>query len=129
MTQSSLRLAKLLLGFIALAFCAAPVPGDVGGCGQDAQELDPQTFFWSEQSYECEHCRDCDLHSKACDRACGEQLVQAEFPKNCSPLVHDGEVCLRALDNASCDDFAGYMSDTDPSIPTECNFCPPGKQP
>lgn len=123
------RLMKLALGFLALAFCAAPVPGDVGGCGQAAQDLDAPTFFWSKQTYECEHCQACGLETRACARACGQQLVQAEFPKGCAPLVHDGEVCLRALDNGSCDDFSEYMSDTAPSIPTECNFCPERKQP
>ena len=120
---------KLALGFIALAFCAAPVPGDVGGCGQEAQDLDPETFFWSKQAYECQHCRDCSLQTHACERACGNELVQAKFPDGCAPLVHDGEVCLRALDNGSCDDFKQYMSDAAPTIPTECNFCPSGKRP
>jgi hypothetical protein len=129
MSERALRFMKLAIGFVALAFCAAPVPGDVGGCGQEAQDLDPQTFFLRKQAYECDHCRTCELHTMACERACGDELVQAEFPDGCSPLVHDGEVCLRALDNGSCDDFKGYMSDSAPTIPTECNFCPAGKQP
>jgi hypothetical protein len=120
---------KLAVSFIALAFCAAPVPGDVGGCGQEVQELDRETFFWSLQRIECDHCRECGLSTDACQRACGDVLVQSEFPENCLPLVHDGEVCLRALNDGSCDDYRGYMSDSDPSIPTECNFCPPGDQP
>jgi hypothetical protein len=129
MKKLAVQLTKVVLGFIALAFCAAPVPGDVGGCGQDAQELDPTTFFWSLQSTECEHCRECELTSAACGRACGETLLQETFPKDCAPLVHDGEVCLRALQNGSCDDFSEYMSDSSPSIPTECDFCPPGGRP
>jgi hypothetical protein len=40
------------------------------------------------------------------------------------PLVHDGEVCLRALDDAACEDYLEYMSDVAPTVPTECNFCP-----
>ena len=123
------RWMKLAVGFIALAFCAAPVPGDVGGCGQDLQELDRETFFWSLQGIECDHCRDCGLTTAACERACGDVLVQSEFPEDCVPLVHDGEVCLRALDDGSCDDYLDYMSDSAPSIPTECNFCPPGGKP
>lgn len=115
---------KVTLGFIALAFCAAPVPGDVGGCGQEAQELDPQTFFWSLQHYQCERCRDCDLTTRACERACKEELAQSEFPADCAPLVHDGEVCLRAMENGSCDEYTEYMSDSAPTIPTECDFCP-----
>lgn len=115
---------KIAVAFLTLAFCAAPVPGDVGGCGQEPQELDPETFFWSKQNIECEHCRDCELTSKACQRACGDSLVQAAFPEACAPLVHDGEVCLRALDDGSCDDFRSFMSDQSPQVPSECAFCP-----
>ena len=129
MKHRAVQLTKFALGFIALAFCAAPVPGDVGGCGQEPQELDPATFFWSLQGTECDHCRQCALTTAGCERACGETLVQSEFPKDCVPLVHDGEVCLRALQNGSCDDFREYMSDSAPSIPTECDFCPAGGQP
>jgi hypothetical protein len=120
---------KLVLGFIALSFCAAPVPGDVGGCGQEAQELDPRTFFWSKQDIECEQCRACGIRTRACERACREELAQSEFPKDCVPLVHDGEVCLRALLDGSCSDFESYMSDGEPTAPTECNFCPVGGKP
>ena len=115
---------KLLLGFLALAFCAAPVPGDVGGCGQEAQDLDPIVFFSSKQNVECAHCQECEILSIACQRACEDVLAQSEFPETCAPLVHDGEVCLRALDDGSCEDFLGYMSDVAPTVPTECNFCP-----
>ncbi|RYZ03910.1 MAG: hypothetical protein EOO73_26190 [Myxococcales bacterium] len=121
-----MRALKFAVGFIALAFCAAPTPGDIGGCGQEAQELDPRTFFWSLQDSQCEQCRDCGIDTAACERACGEVLLETEFPENCVPLVHDGEVCLRALQQASCSDSREYMSDTEPSIPTECNFCPAG---
>ena len=128
MKSGPLPLTKVVLGFIALAFCAAPVPGDVGGCGQEPQELDPETFFWSLQGTECDHCRQCGLRTAACERACAETLVQTTFPQDCAPLVHDGEVCLRALQNGSCDDFREYMSDSSPSIPTECDFCSAGGQ-
>jgi hypothetical protein len=121
--------SKLAVGFIAVAFCAAPTPGDVGGCGQEPQELDPETFFWSLQASECTQCRDCSVSTAACQSACADVLRQREFPENCVPLVHDGEVCLRALQQASCGDIREYMSDSEPSIPTECNFCPPGGSP
>lgn len=124
-----LQVTKLALGFVALAFCAAPTPGDVGGCGQEPQELDPATFFWSLQASECSACRDCELGTAACQRACANVLSQSEFPENCVPLVHDGEVCLRALQQASCSDMREYMSDSEPTIPTECNFCPAGGGP
>jgi hypothetical protein len=39
-------------------------------------------------------------------------------------LVHDGEVCLNALDAASCDDYEQYVANQGATIPTECNFCP-----
>lgn len=129
MTERRVSWLKVALAFIALAFCAAPVPGDVGGCGQDPQQLDPQTFFWSVQQTECEHCRSCGIASEACARACGQLLIESEFPENCVPLVHDGEVCLRALDHAGCDSYREYMSDRAPSVPTECNFCPLRGQP
>ena len=129
MRRRSTQFLKVALGFIALAFCAAPVPGDVGGCGQEPQELDPETFFWSLQNYECERCKDCDLTTRACERACQDELTESEFPKDCVPLVHDGEVCLRAIKDGSCGDYAEYMSDTAPSIPTECDFCPTGGAP
>ncbi|MDF3069324.1 MAG: hypothetical protein K0R38_4925 [Polyangiaceae bacterium] len=124
-----MKALKSTLGLVVLAFCAAPTPGDIGGCGQEAQELDPRTFFWSLQESQCEQCRDCGIETAACDRACGEVLLQSEFPPNCVPLVHDGEVCLRALQQASCSDSREYVSDTDPSIPPECNFCPAGEGP
>ncbi len=124
-----MRALKAAIGFVALAFCAAPTPGDVGGCGQEAQELDPRTFFWSLQNSQCERCRDCEITTASCERACGDVLLQTAFPENCVPLVHDGEVCLRALQQASCSDSREYSSDTEPSIPTECNFCPAGGTP
>lgn len=124
MNARSTQIMKLLLGFVALAFCAAPVPGDVGGCGQAAVELDARVFFSSLQDSQCQQCRDCNVLTRACERACADSLVQSEFPKDCVPLVHDGEVCLRAIQQSSCGDVREYMSDESPSIPTECNFCP-----
>jgi hypothetical protein len=127
--ERALQAMKLALGFIALAFCAAPVPGDVGGCGQDPQPLDPETFLWSLKDQECAGCRRCGIVSRACERACSDTLGQTEFPKNCEPLVHDGEVCLRVMQDSDCADFDAYMSDSSPTVPTECNFCPAGATP
>jgi hypothetical protein len=129
MNSSATRLMQWALGFIALAFCAAPVPGDVGGCGQAAQELDALVFFSSLQDSQCRQCRDCGIETAACARACGDVLVQTEFPKDCVPLVHDGEVCLRAIQQSGCSDAREFMSDTEPTLPTECNFCPAGGEP
>lgn len=58
--------------------------------------------------------------------ACKEGVCTAvEFLRDCYPVVHDGEVCLDALRSSSCGDYERYMSDTEPTIPTECNVCPP----
>jgi hypothetical protein len=112
---------------IVLSFlCAAPTPGDVGGCGQAPDILDAPTFFANKKRIDCTRCDDCGLVSQTCDQACnGKPPAVQTFPEDCVPLVHDGEVCLHALEYASCDDYTGYMSDSAPSAPSECNFCPP----
>jgi hypothetical protein len=115
------------LGFFALVllFCTAPTPGDGGGCGQQPAELDPGVFFASKASIDCQRCDECNLTSVSCESACNvPESYPSTFPDNCVPLVHDGEVCLRALLHASCGDSASYMNDSSPSVPTECNFCP-----
>ena len=118
--------AKLFVVFVAVLFCAAPVPGDVGGCGQKVQELDAPRFFSAKKFTDCEHCEECGLSSALCEESCDERVPSdTEFPDRCLPLVHDGEVCLRKLVNDGCDDYAEYMSAEAPRVPTECNFCPP----
>jgi hypothetical protein len=117
--------AKLGCALLALLFCTAPTPGDVGGCGQKPAELDPGTFFASKANIDCQRCDECELGSVSCENVCNaRESYPMSFPDNCVPLVHDGEVCLRALLHASCDAYASYMSDSSPSVPTECNFCP-----
>jgi hypothetical protein len=118
------RTARVALGFVVLAFCAAPVPGDVGGCGQGAQQLDAGAFFASKQRIDCERCTECGLKNRTCERVCEGGPVPVEFSEGCIPLVHDGEACLRALLSASCDDTASYVRDQGASTPTECDFCP-----
>ncbi|HEX3775679.1 MAG TPA: hypothetical protein VHV51_14505 [Polyangiaceae bacterium] len=120
------RRAQLLLSLIAFVFCTAPTPGDIGGCGQRPQELDPGIFFVSKAAIDCQRCTECGLASKSCTNACNDDPASYPnaFPDRCLPLVHDGEVCLRALSNASCSDYADYMSDQSPTVPTECDFCP-----
>jgi hypothetical protein len=114
-----------MLAIVVGLMCAAPTPGDVGGCGQRAQELDPEIFFASKANIDCERCRSCSLTSDICKDACAEaQFYPNAFPKDCVPLVHDGEVCLRALLNASCDDYATYVRTSQPRVPSECDFCP-----
>jgi hypothetical protein len=115
-------LCRLLLG-AGLLFCLAPTPGDIGGCGQTAEDLDPTAFFRSKQGIECTRCEECGLVTAACSRACDRVPVPSDFPPGCYPLVHDGTVCLRALTQGSCAAHREVMQDP-PSVPSECNFCP-----
>jgi hypothetical protein len=117
------------LALLLAAFCMAPTPGDIGGCGQDADELDAPIFFSSKRETDCRRCRECHIATDNCEEACAAGPLPQALPEHCYPLVHDGEVCLRALADASCDEYARYMSDTSPTAPTECNFCPPEEQP
>jgi len=123
-TRSTLE--RLVLALLVLLFCAAPTPGDIGGCGQAPDNLDPETFFATKKSIDCSRCKECGIATSACFDACDSAVPwDTAFPEDCYPLVHDGEVCLRALQYASCGDYEGYMSDTSTSTPSECNFCPP----
>jgi hypothetical protein len=54
---------------------------------------------------------------------------KAAFPEGCLPLVHDGEVCLRALLYATCAEYEAYVDDARPKVPSECDFCPEGERP
>lgn len=120
------RIELVILIGVLCTLVAAPTPGDIGGCGQPAQELDPVVFFASKAQIDCQRCQECGLAFKSCDTACNpKSAIPTSFPAHCYPLVHDGEVCLRALYNASCSEYLRYMDDQNPSSPTECNFCPP----
>lgn len=126
MTQQD-RPAFLLLfgGFVFTLGCLAAVPGDLGGCGQTAVDLDAATFFQQKAEVDCQRCVACALVSEQCRSACsGTPLSPSAFPVGCFPLVHDGEVCLRALQAASCDAYEEFVRDGGASIPSECNFCP-----
>ena len=126
MKTTSNFVSRVGLSLVVLLFCAAPVPGDVGGCGQEAKELDAPIFFGTKQHIDCERCLECALFTQTCATACNDsQRIPASFPEGCLPVVHDGFVCLRALRHSSCDEYAEYMDDQAPSVPTECNFCPP----
>jgi hypothetical protein len=120
------RVSKLGLGLLLLLFCTAPTPGDIGGCGQNPDILDAPTFFANKKRIDCSRCLDCGLTTQTCTTACDDNApFDTQFPKDCVPLVHDGEVCLHALQYASCDDYATYVADSAPATPTECDFCPP----
>lgn len=121
------RTPSLLALITLLLFCAAPTPGDIGGCGQEAVELDAEQFFGIKAGIDCDRCRECGIDSESCQTACsGSEIAGQDFPSDCLPLVHDGEVCLRALSQAACGDYVEYMSDAAPRVPTECDFCPGG---
>ncbi len=116
---------RLLLVGLSLLLLA-PTPGDIGSCGQAPDALDPPIFFASKAAIDCRRCGECALTSAACESACDEdEPLPDEFPEGCFPVVHDGEVCLRALLHASCSDYRGYVRDDSPRAPSECNFCPP----
>jgi len=115
----------LLLALLA-CLLIAPTPGDVGGCGQEPRVLDAPIFFATKNQIDCEACSDCGFDTQTCFKACATRDTRGQrFPEGCVPLVHDGEVCLRALAHTSCDDYSRFVSDQGAEVPSECNFCPP----
>jgi hypothetical protein len=117
----------VVLTLLLLLFVMAPTPGDIGGCGQEAKLLDAPVFFATKKSIDCRRCADCGLYFDTCALACEPFAPTAQaFPEGCFPLVHDGEVCLRAMNNASCGDYGDFVTDelAKRQTPTECNFCP-----
>ncbi len=117
---------RLLAIALVLVGGLGAVPGDVGGCGQAAEELDPTIFYQRVRVVECEQCTRCAIQTLPCREACaGTESVPTEFEPGCVPLVHDGEVCLRALEAASCRVFRDTVDERAPRIPSECDFCPP----
>jgi hypothetical protein len=115
---------RLTLALVALLFCAGPVPGDVGGCGKAPRSLDAAEFFDEKRALDCARCRECDVASEYCEATCAPDAERPELPRGCDPLQHDGDVCLRALLDASCDEYEAFLRDEAPETPTECNFCP-----
>jgi hypothetical protein len=113
---------------ITWLFTAAPVAGDIGSCGQAADDLDAAKFFQAKADVDCQQCSGCGFATNTCVRACSAPPERA-FEVDCYPLVHDGEVCLDALRAASCDEYRAYVDDQAPEAPTECNFCPPDERP
>jgi hypothetical protein len=108
---------------LAVVLGMGPTIGDIGSCAQPADQLDAPTFFFIKAGVDCDRCGECGLRTKLCESACTAP-TRASFPAGCRPLVHDGEVCLRALIHASCDDYAAYVNDGAPTAPSECQFCP-----
>jgi hypothetical protein len=108
---------------LAVVLGMGPTVGDIGSCGQQADDLDAVTFFDIKAGVDCTRCGECGLRGPRCTRACKDP-PDTTFPAGCRPVVHDGEVCLRALIHASCNDYESYVSETAPTAPGECQFCP-----
>ena len=114
----------VLCSLLFLVFGTGPTVGDVGGCGKTATELDEGRFAGGRKTVDCQRCKDCALRSERCTRACDPKAASdVSFPSTCRPLLHDGEACLRALLAASCSDYATYVDDLAPAVPSECDFC------
>jgi hypothetical protein len=125
-----MRLSVAVLG----ALLMAPTVGDTGACGRTAEELDRDRYANARKLEECQRCTDCGIDTARCVSACDPAAPPAiALPATCQPLYHDGEVCLRAIDAASCDKVRTYVDDDAPASPSECNFClvappaPPGQ--
>jgi hypothetical protein len=118
----ALEIARLAA--ILLLFLAAPTAGDIGSCGESPADLNPVKFFVAKENIDCGMCSECGMVTLACERACDAKPNQTGFPLGCFPLIHDGEVCLNALEASGCDEYRGFMADEGATVPTECNFCP-----
>jgi hypothetical protein len=120
------RSAAVRLALAALfVLCAAPTPGDIGGCGQRVQPLGATPFFEAKKAIDCDKCHECSFSTDFCKQACDPASAPPEdFPEGCKPLVHDGEVCLNALEATGCDDYEAYVKDEGREAPNECRFCP-----
>jgi len=87
-------------------------------------------FGAARKNMDCKHCGSCSITSNRCQNACDAGAPSdVSFPDTCKPLREDGLICLRALNAASCDDYARYMDDQSPEVPTECQFCREGAPP
>lgn len=115
-------LVVVLLGVL----CMAPTPGDVGGCGREPELLDERAYAETRRKTDCDRCNACAIGTERCALACRTDVApQLGFPEGCAPLLRDGEVCIRALEAASCESYATYLSDDAPTVPSECQFCRP----
>lgn len=113
-----------VIGVLLAMLCMAPTAGDIGGCGKEATELDPDDYAFARKSEDCDRCRECGIGSERCKRSCDPaRAPEIALPPTCKPVRHDGEVCLRALDTVSCERFATYVDDVAPATPGECDFC------
>jgi hypothetical protein len=120
------RAALLPIALVLLS--AAPSVGNLGSCGQQAELLDAEKFYRAKAAVDCNRCSECGLATSACVNGCEQRLEADAFPEGCYPLVHDGEVCLDALDAVSCGTFEAFVAEEGATFPTECNFCPIDEQ-
>lgn len=119
-----MRRHALALALFALLLGTGSTVGDVGGCGADAVDLDETRFALARKRLDCARCTSCSLKTARCTMACDlRKPSDVGFPPNCKPLLHDGEVCLHALQVASCSDYAFYVDDQTRAVPIECEFC------
>ena len=114
----------MALATVALVFGTAPTVGDVGGCGVTATDLNESRFASARKKVDCARCTECGIATQRCKAAC-DPLMPSDvgFESTCRPLLHDGEVCIDALQAASCADYAAYVDDNFRAVPTECEFC------
>ena len=118
------RRTLALCAVLALVFGAGPTVGDVGSCGDQAAALDLATFLAERKAADCQMCRQCGLTTQTCLNACNPGAPSSvSWPSTCYPLQRDAVVCIDALLAASCGAYASYVSDTSPTVPTECDFC------
>lgn len=121
-----LRVTVATLAVLAMA----PTPGDVGGCGAEPALLDAKSYEATRKRQDCERCEECAVTTARCARACDAKAPpDIVVPPMCAPLLRDGQVCIRALGAASCEDFATYVADEAPRSPSECQFCRQGASP
>ena len=115
---------SILVAVLAALAVLAPTPGDTGGCGTAVVEMSSAGYGNARKLADCARCKECNIGSERCARACNRS-VPPEFalPPTCRPLLHDGQVCLRAIYAASCADFATYVDENAPVTPSECGFC------
>ena len=118
------RIELLICVVWAVVFGAGPTVGDVGSCSDTATALDEATFAAERKALDCQKCTACGFTTQACKNACNPKAPSSvAFPSTCQPLTHDGVVCIDALQAAGCSTYAAYVSDVDPTVPTECDFC------
>jgi hypothetical protein len=122
--MSPRRRVLALTALVALVFGTGPTVGDIGSCGTSATLLDAATFAQQRKQADCARCTSCGITTRTCTDACDPKSPPtAGWPSTCVPLQHDGDVCIRALYAASCDDYSTFVSDVAPALPTECDFC------